>query len=716
MKLEGVTTVLEKSAVFAKESFRIGNTSVILNILRNKMYSDPIMTVVQEYAANARHAHREVGKTNVPIEITLPNPFSNLFCVRDFGPGITPDRMSNVFIQYGNSTKRSDNIQTGGFGLGAKSAFALGDNFSIESITPENIWEQGGVVYNDVMIKRTYVAIIDESQVGELNLISEEMTDEAQGTKIILAVKDEDYDKFMKCTERVGRYWTPQPVIHGNLAFKYQRPKADVSGTNWELSQSVHHDRKIFAVLDGIIYPVNLDKIPDAGIDRYDKILEHTLTMFFNAGDLMVTANREELDYGNENTVKNLRAGFNTLQTELKNRVITNIAAETSLIAAHHAFMKFKTMFGANISGQFGTWNGVKVTGSCDLGTSVRHYYLDHKDRLKYEPSSSLELIKNVDCIHIIYDNEPGEEVNRAKLRLYIKEHNLDHSSKIQVIKAYIDTERMDAVSKYIHTAQEKWDEDNAKHRLDLLGIKNMSDLPKPVRVAKMKDVNGVKVPVKWHLVKEFETGYVGCNFQCCIKDTDLDIEDDSGVFIYYHDRHFTGSTDITCTPEFRTEDLKRVLKFLGISTLNCISLKQKHNVGDGWVHLVDKMLEYVQLNSVKVRNVSINTEFNYTDKFHYNDDKMLAAIPNITDPNSLFVQYVQANTDSDVTYEGVKFISALLGSTPVFPNMVSVDIQTLWKQVLKKYPLLQIANDYTQARELTEKELIWYVNAKDSI
>ena len=113
-------------------SFGIGDVSTVIEILRNRLYSNPIQTLVQEYICNARDAMREAntwGKT--PLVIGVPNAVNPLFTVRDFGLGLTPDRVEKVFVLYGASTKRDSNNQTGGFGIGAKSAWSYTDSFTV---------------------------------------------------------------------------------------------------------------------------------------------------------------------------------------------------------------------------------------------------------------------------------------------------------------------------------------------------------------------------------------------------------------------------------------------------------------------------------------------------------------------------------------------------------------------------------------------------------
>src|ERR1019366_3856120 len=124
MKLETTISNIESSANMVEQSFLIGDASIIFDILRSKMYSNPVLAICREISCNARDAHREVNKNNTPIEIHLPNGLDPNYKIKDFGPGISPDRIENVFIRYGVSTKREDNIQTGAFGMGCKTPFS----------------------------------------------------------------------------------------------------------------------------------------------------------------------------------------------------------------------------------------------------------------------------------------------------------------------------------------------------------------------------------------------------------------------------------------------------------------------------------------------------------------------------------------------------------------------------------------------------------------
>lgn len=200
MKLHNDKKTFESSVDQSKSlEFGIGDASVVIEILRNRLYEQKIQTSVQEYVSNARDAHREFNQTR-PIEI---NVSSTIFEVRDFGPGVSPDRMANVFVLYGASTKRNNNNQVGGWGIGAKSAWAYTDSFTITTFIDG--------------VQRIYVAHTGANNNGRLDLLSESDTDEPNGTKITISIKRSDLDEFKSAIIRATMFWNDDeyPIITG---------------------------------------------------------------------------------------------------------------------------------------------------------------------------------------------------------------------------------------------------------------------------------------------------------------------------------------------------------------------------------------------------------------------------------------------------------------------------------------------------------------------
>ena len=284
MKLDFNEIKVERSAAFQSQSFDIGDKRIILEILRGKMYSNPIQTIAQEISTNARDAHTEVGKSDVPIEIKLPNKLDPSFWIHDFGPGITPDRMGSIFIQYGRSTKRDDNTQQGAYGLGSKSPFSYSDTFTIISITPEN----------DKLIRREYLAHIDESGLGQMSCVKEEETTDPQGTAIVLYPKPSDWASFTQHVIRATVHWPIRPTIIGDPEFAWPEYKVSYKGEDWEIHDNSPIESVPYALISGIPYILNLRHLYPGG----NALIQYIpFRIHFKIGEIPVTANREDIDY-----------------------------------------------------------------------------------------------------------------------------------------------------------------------------------------------------------------------------------------------------------------------------------------------------------------------------------------------------------------------------------------------------------------------------------
>lgn len=115
------------------------DSTVFLMDALGKMYSRPAQAVLREYLSNALDAHAVKGGKLPKIQVTLPDspdiyqrgPF--VLSIRDYGRGMNEEEFKNILSRYGASTKRDTNTQRGGFGLGAKAGFAVGNEFFMTS-------------------------------------------------------------------------------------------------------------------------------------------------------------------------------------------------------------------------------------------------------------------------------------------------------------------------------------------------------------------------------------------------------------------------------------------------------------------------------------------------------------------------------------------------------------------------------------------------------
>jgi hypothetical protein len=264
----------------------------IMTILRDTLYSDKILAVLREYGANAWDAQRMTDPT-APISITIPTHEDRVLRIRDFGPGLSPDDVKQIYTQYGASTKRSSNAAVGMLGIGSKSGFAYADSFTVTSY-------HGGV-------KRTYVAVLDATNAGTMNLLCEEPTTET-GVEISITVQPKDISDFQQKARGLFKFFSPRPTInidlpslpdertvlnHGTLVTK------GGWGTEW------------VAVMGCIPYRIDLSQLP--GTPAFLQNLSGTL--MFPIGGVEFSASREALKYS-ETTKKLLAQKFTDLVDE----------------------------------------------------------------------------------------------------------------------------------------------------------------------------------------------------------------------------------------------------------------------------------------------------------------------------------------------------------------------------------------------------------------
>ena len=266
----------------------------ILSILRDRLYTDKILAVLREYSSNAWDAHIEAGIPDKPIEVDLPTYLNPLLIIRDWGMGLSEDDVFQVYTQYGASTKRDSNSTVGALGIGAKSAFAYSDSFTITSFHGSK--------------KRIYQASLDPSNVGVVQLMHEEDTTET-GVEIRVPSDPKDIDRFQDTASTLFRFFRPLPNINiplPSVAVRWYKSgflmeQAPVKKPTWEYSP---HKAPIqwTALMGCVPYRVDLSKIADLlrAKDVYDFVSSVSGGLVFPIGDVQVSANREELEYTDE--------------------------------------------------------------------------------------------------------------------------------------------------------------------------------------------------------------------------------------------------------------------------------------------------------------------------------------------------------------------------------------------------------------------------------
>ena len=245
----------------------------VMRILRSTLYSDKMGAVLREYGANAFDANREAGRGDQPIEVELPTESSPELVIRDFGPGLSPERI-RIFVSYGASTKRDSDEQVGMLGIGSKAGFAYTSSFVVES-------RWGGR-------RRTYAANVDAAGGGMDLLDDAEAAPGDTGVTIRVPVDPDDIGGFRERAPAAFRFYDPRPKCNVPLReaapFRYAAGDVDVQAreSTWT------------AVMGCVGYPVALKQL-GRELPRYAQNLSGVL--LFPVGGLDVAASREALEY-----------------------------------------------------------------------------------------------------------------------------------------------------------------------------------------------------------------------------------------------------------------------------------------------------------------------------------------------------------------------------------------------------------------------------------
>lgn len=592
----------------SKMGIRDSDMHVIINILRSKMYSNPIRTIIQEVSSNARDAHRERDRNEGgdvwgkrPIKIKLPDRHDNSFYIQDFGVGVDPDRMENVFINYGASTKRGDNLETGGFGLGAKSPFSYTDQFGIVSVTPD---ESGN------LILRQYAAIIDGHD-GFVRLIEERPanSNEERGTKIVIPVKAQDFNDFRKWTIETCKYWGVRPVVVSKTD-AVDWPKYDIDhegkdknwliykksgGNSWGYSQNNEFNRPK-AIVDGIPYPLDKASIEDSNDASLNSDINnlwgYPVLLKFSTGEVNLTANREELDYSDTDTPKMIRDRFKTIIGELQEKFGKDIKGCKNLMEANAKWNDIRSGYSSVVSSV--KWNGITVTGHV-FGTdnladvSVFRRDASNNDGLGRSSGSAIDF--HTKDMLIAYDYSDSAMASRSKVG-----HLFDTHPNLKTVFAVKFNSPSDIYDnhdifknkpslKKKGTSKDLYDWWAKKYDVDKMAPINLDNSPRRRRKTCVSGGAGTGTPVV--AIKEYNensynsrTRWTNCN---------EDLEDGNGTIVWL--KSYTAYADSSFLKPISEYDLDAISKEIGIK-LHSVMKRYADKVGDSWSTVEDALVK----------------------------------------------------------------------------------------------------------------------------
>lgn len=715
MKLNLGDVEVNRGQVLGVNKFGIGDEAVVVSILRHKMYSNPIKTICQEVPSNARDAHREAGNDETPIEIIMPSALDRNFYIRDFGPGISPHRVANVFVLYGNSTKRNDDDETGGFGLGAKCPFSYVDTFGVTTYIPEN----------GSMIQRDYIAAIDESNIGELSLVSEQaITDEKQGTKITIACKPNDEKEFVKWVRVACKYWGVRPVIRNRPDFDWEDRERSYEGNGWFIETggyNYYSEQEVKILLDGIPYRVAWDNLSWDGYDsdnleKYSRLFKFPLFLEFNTGELPMTANREEIDYTDEAIIM-IQDKLEEVLKDLTDKISKEIATASDLWEANIKWNSIRHQYQSLVDTV--EWNGEEVSGYfpklSKIGAKLWLFHrnnsygvVDKNTFRKGYASHGFQIEKSA---KVLIGDEKTKTPNRRRLKTVFAEN--EDVSKIYVLSLPLDDD-----AKRAETAKELKDA-----KMDDYGVENITAYEK-AKIQKGSSTSGstsgYSMPQIW---QNTLYGSSGQDQWVSTEDNDM-IEDGYGVYVLLLSREpYLASTGEKIS-NYTLSELQKLAPDLPNGTIYGIAKRKADKVGKGWIKLedwlktkADEIVKAVDGHIVKHENnhLLFNNVNNHASDYTKNE-KLL------TCPDGIFGKYIknsevaQNNTDSQQKLRNIDSffkMTSLKYTSKSATSLGSWDIEKDYKELMATYSLLKCLWDSYGYHEI--EAIYEYINYIDS-
>lgn len=265
MKIENNKKIIKNKLGEGEEiSFSVKTSSTAYQVLSDGLYKDKIGSMIRELISNACDSQREKGNESTPIKITLPSKLSQMFIIRDFGTGLSEDNMKKVYTTYFNSTKSSDNIFKGGFGLGSKTPLC----YNKEQFLVNSYYEG---------YKLSYMVYVDDTGVPKLKQLSKTKTNEETGLEVIIGVNENDIKQFKNKLYNF-LIWnkinvdisdeSSDPIEYKNLISFYdiyEGKDAFLYDTSNVKSYTFYNDLRsngsLIILIDGIQYIINLNDI-----------------------------------------------------------------------------------------------------------------------------------------------------------------------------------------------------------------------------------------------------------------------------------------------------------------------------------------------------------------------------------------------------------------------------------------------------------------------
>lgn len=399
MKFDVIERDVTSSGAIKTKDITLSANAKAFKIIFGQIYPDIIKAIVRELFTNAWDSQKMAGTLSTPIDIHLPSAFEPWFSIRDYGLGMTPEIIDDVYSKVFESTKDASNDEAGMFGMGSKTPLGYTDGFTVTSYVD-------GTLY-------AYDIFIGSNGNPQISLNACEETTEPNGVEVSVAVKKEDFDKFKDNAELFALH-AGTPININRTRFLNTRSIILLSGENWTLyEKSELFDDKLFIRMGCVLYKLDVDLYIDnlPGYASYSELQEIRrvfslpLILDFDIGDFDVTSSREDIIY-NHGAASKIKERLKIASSEIAEQVKERVNNTSSFRESYYYASQF---------------NDLRIINTDDYR------------RMRYGAMSILRaeryargIMKHYDIAHAIFKRDPFKPIGFAKsldLFLFMNRH-----------------------------------------------------------------------------------------------------------------------------------------------------------------------------------------------------------------------------------------------------------------------------------------------------
>lgn len=705
---------IEVGGNFKSIQFGIEDPRIVMEYMRKSMYSNPIKAICQEIMSNGRDAHREAGTPDRAIEVKLPNRLFPTWECRDYGIGISPDRMKNVFTKFGKSTKNGANLETGGFGVGAKVPWSYSDVFHIKTAAREG----------KTVMFRSYLALIGEDRNCNLMEIEGDAQDLGKngqtGTTIIVDVQAKDIPSFANWTIQVAKFWEVKPILSGSDeadAVTWPEYKTLFSGTGWRIckdSQSYHQES--YAIVDGIMYPINTQSLHEHLSEDARRMLNAGIVLTFGNGEVSLALSRENIQY-DQRTIALFVTRLEGSVTELRASLSQEIANAKNLWDAVIMWSSVKNRLGDTVLNTV-EWQGIKVpmrgyiavSNDCMVTRIVRN---DDMTGIRYKRNmNSIEISDKT----MFFLHDPLKEARPSRLRAE------------SVLDAHPDLEQIEILEYKTPNAEQEMEK---VYHISKYAPHSLLEYPKKKKAKMPKGVAASVAPGSTEITAwEFTPSDRGWSRRNHIRNmwesVKVEPETDEGIYVVLEpSERFTRHT---------MNQLRPICQALGIK-VTAFNSKQVPLLGDEWITLREyaaielakeiKKPEFIDsLNHLMNNDNSWHRHFSYlSEKGSYSPVKMKDILAGITDKDSYIAKWIEesikalGNDNGVYNAEKMTTIGTYMGIHDIVNKVVNVEyrgpLSVMMNKVVENFKMLSVLNDYGFKSNMVS-DMLLYINSKN--